>query len=349
MKSSSNLILYILKRLLLMIPMIFLILVLTFVFSLQLSGDPTTKIFPLGTPEELIDHYRMLHGLDQPWYIQLQKYLINFFKGDLGISAVVAPNVPVSDYLRIVVPRTIELAIIPIFLVPIIGLKFGSIAATNQNKIKDNLVRLFSMAGVALPIFWVAMMFQFFFGNYLPTLTGGGFGLPTLGFKQSGLEDPIFVTGFRIIDCIIGNNQDLLIDSLKHMILPILMMCITSFSSVTRQHRASMLDVLENDYIRTARAKGCKEKVVINKHALRNALIPTSTVIIGQIAGTLCGSFFIELTFNYNGLGLAMINALFYRDYFLINGIIIITAFLVMFGNLIADIAYVLIDPRITY
>ena len=107
--------------------------------------------------------------------------------------------------------------------------------------------------------------------------------------------------------------------------------------------------MLENDYIRTARAKGCKEKVVINKHALRNALIPTSTVIIGQIAGTLCGSFFIELTFNYNGLGLAMINALFYRDYFLINGIIIITAFLVMFGNLIADIAYVLIDPRITY
>lgn len=346
---ASTLLQYIGKRLLLIFPMVFIIIVFTFIFSQLMVGDPTMNLFPIGTPMETIENWKQQWGLNEPWYVQLKLYLVNFFKGDLGTSAVVAPGMEVKEYLKLILPRTIELVIVPVLLIPIIGVKLGVLSAQKKDTRTDILIRGGAVLGVAIPVFWLAMLLQYFFGVILPNFTAGKYILPTFGFKSIGYPNPPRISGFRLIDCLLANDQQLLIDTLSHLVIPILCQVMISFASITRQTRSSMLDVLQQDYIRTARAKGCQEQKVIYKHALRNALLPTSNEIVGVIVMSFAGSFMVEKTFNYNGLGLAMVNAINSRDYWMINGVILIFSLLVLFGTLIADIVYVIIDPRIKY
>ena len=252
-------------------------------------------------------------------------------------------------------PKTIELVFIPIVIIPIIGVKLGVISAKNRDKAKDTMIRGIAIIGTCIPVFWLGTMLQYFFGHYVSLYTYGELNLEISFPNSVTIEYPNlqrswpFSTGFRILDGILFNEQALIQDTLLHLILPMLCMTFVSLAGITRQTRASMLDVLEQDYIRTARAKGCLEKTVINKHSLRNALIPTSNLIIGGTAARLTGALFIEMIFSYTGMGFYMVIAIQRGDYILINGILVFSALIILSGTLIADVMYTIIDPRITY
>jgi len=349
---AQNMIKYIIKRVLLMIPMLILVLILSWILSQLMFVDPVLN--KMGMLDfEIIEAERIRIGFYDPWYVKLGLYLKNFFTGNWGVSYIVSDGEPVIQLIGKIFPKTIELVIIPIIVIPIIGVKLGVTAARNKDKQKDAVIRGVAILGTALPIFWLATMLQYFVGYYVSLYTFGELNLEIMNpnsvtFRYPNPDWP-FSTGFRIIDSILFNDQALLQDTLIHLILPMLCMTFVSLAGITRQTRASMLDVMEQDYIRTARAKGSLEKDVINKHALRNALIPTSTLIIGGTAARLTGALFLEIAFNYTGMGFYMITAIRLGDYVVINGILVFTVIIILSGILIADVLYTIIDPRIVY
>ena len=353
MAQTKNMALYIVKRILFMVPMLFLVLIITFILSRMMFGDPVLNKLGLLPDPEIIEAERRRMGYDKPLLIQLVVYLSNFFTGNWGTSYIVSEGEPVLQIIGKIFPKTIELVIIPILIIPIIGVKMGVISAKNKDKAKDTIIRGIAILGTCIPVFWLATMLQYFVGHYVSIYTYGELNLEimfpnSVTFKYPNPSWP-FNTGFRIIDSILFNDQALIQDTLLHLILPMLCMTLVSLAGITRQTRASMLDVLEQDYIRTARAKGCLEKNVINKHSLRNALIPTSNLIIGGTAARLTGALFLEIAFSYTGMGFYMVFAIQRGDYVLINGILVFAALIILSGTLIADVMYTIIDPRITY
>ncbi|MEE9573938.1 MAG: ABC transporter permease [Candidatus Neomarinimicrobiota bacterium] len=276
---------YIVRRIIFMIPMLILTLITTFILSRLMFADPVLNKLGLLPDPEIIEAERRRMGYDQPLFIQLLIYLKNFFTGNWGTSYLISDGEPVIDIIGQIFPKTIELVIIPIIVIPILAVKFGVISAKEKNKPKDTFIRGIAILGTCLPVFWLGTMLQYFVGQILYVYTYGALNLEIMNPNSVVIRYPNpdwpFSTGFRIIDSFLYNDQALLQDTLLHLILPIMCMTFVSLAGITRQTRASMLEVLEQDYIRTARAKGVKERNVINKHALRNALIPTSNLIIG--------------------------------------------------------------------
>jgi ABC-type dipeptide/oligopeptide/nickel transport system permease component len=347
MAHTKNMVLYLVKRIMIMVPMLLFVLIVTFTLTTFLSQNVLTQMEGL-IPFDKIQEERIRVGFYDPWYIKVVKYFRNFFSGDWGTSYVLTNEVPVRRLLAQIFPKTLEIVILPIIIIPILGVKLGVISAKNRNQMKDTVIRGGIMLAVCIPSFWLALMIQYFFGTILSNLTYGAINIEVMAPNSvTMIYEPI--TGFRLIDAIILNNQYLLHDTLLHIYLPSLCLIIITFAGITRQTRAIMLEVLEKDYIRTARAKGVPEKDVINKHALRNSLIPTSTAIIGTTAGLLTGSLFIEMAFNYTGMGYYMIGAIQSGDYVVINGILVFTSIIIMIATLTADILYTIIDPRIVY
>ncbi|TFF98593.1 MAG: ABC transporter permease [Promethearchaeota archaeon] len=348
---AQNMIKYIIKRILLMIPMLFILLIMTWILSRLMSIDPAANMFdPFTTDQAAVDAMRRKLGLDQPWFIQLAIYIKNFFLGDLGQSYLGrSQGYQVTEYLGLIIPRTVELMIVPTILAPIIAVKLGVTSAAKKDKPADTIIRGIAVAGSALPSFLIGMLLMYFGSVILPALTGGELFIPTIGNKDPTFDDPTPFTNFRIIDCILSNRPDLLLDTLIHLILPWLTLTIVSLAGITRVTRSTMLDVLQEDYVRTARAKGCSESSVISKHALRNAMIPTSTVIVAGFRNALIGSVIVERIFNYIGLGFTTWEAILYSDYWMILGIILYFGIIVLASNLISDVLYTIIDPRIIY
>jgi ABC-type dipeptide/oligopeptide/nickel transport system permease component len=246
-------------------------------------------------------------------------------------------------------PRTFVLSIIPTIIVPFIGIKLGVTSANNRNKPIDSLIRGIGVAGAAFPIFWTGMLLQVFSGIGLKRFTNTELYFPILGYKAMDSPNPPQVTNVRILDCFIANEQALLFESILHLVLPVTCMTLFSLAGITRMTRTTMLEVLEQDYIRTARAKGCTQQTVLYKHALRNAIMPVSGGIVMGFAMTLAGSLLIEQTFDMLGMGLTMFQAIQYRDYWMINGCALIMAICVLGGTIVTDVVYTIIDPRIMY
>ena len=336
-----------------MIPMLFLVLTFAWLLSHMMEVSPITNKLGGLVDFDVLQAELERAGFYDPWYVQLGLYYKNFFTGDWGNSYVVREDVPVFKFILEIFPRTIELMIIPIVLSPIIAVKLGLSSATHKDKSKDILIRALAIFGAGFPVFWIATLLQLFFGYYLGTFTYTKLDLPVFFANTPGLRYPApiddFRTNFRIIDSFFYNDQLYLWDTLVHLLLPALCVTFVSLAAITRQTRSSMLDVLDQDYIRTARAKGVIEKDVINKHALRNALLPTSNLIIGGTATALLGSFFIEVTFEYKGFGFYMVESIFLGDYLVINGLLVFSTIILLTGNLVADVMYTIIDPRITY
>lgn len=361
--AQVNMIKYIIKRVLMIIPTLFGVIIMTFVLTRLLSGSPVDIMFPPGLLYDETQRQQKIEemGLNQHWTIQLAIYLGKFMTGDWGVSYLVAPGIPVLEWIGRMIPRTLTITLIPVVLVPIIGIKLGVTSAANRNKAIDSFSRLLSVAGTALPVFFTAMIVKLISGRFLQDFTNSQFWFPTIGYNNPSLisvygdrnylsEGGVKpVTGFIIMDLIMANSPILLIDTLSHLVLPILTMTISSLSGYTRITRASMLDVLQKDYVRTARAKGCPESVVLNKHALRNALIPVSTGIVLSFATAITNSMIIEITFNMQGMGQTYFQAILYRDYWMVNACAAIIGLAVMIGFLAADVIYTLIDPRIVY
>jgi len=335
-----------------MIPMVFFALITTYVLSLFMSVDPTLN--RVGILEgEILELERQRIGYYDPWFVKLAIYLKNFFSGNWGESYILKPGKPVLTFIGEIFPKTFELMIIPTLISPFIALRLGTIAASNKDKNKDSIIRFIAILGSCFPIFWVAKVIQISVGVNLVDFTNGQLQLPVMLTNTPGYSYPgskgDFRTGFRIIDSIIYNDQAFLWDTIAHLILPTITMTFLSLAGLTALTRSNMLEVLDQDYIRTARAKGVEEKDVINKHALRNALLPSSEKIIGGLLGALLGSLFIEIIFNYQGFGYWYIQAVMQGDYLVIAGFTVFTTIFTLVGILIADVSYTIIDPRISY
>ncbi len=333
---------YIVKRLLTLIPVLFGVLTITFILSRLMPGDPAYALLPLNHTHEQYLAMRRFLGIDQPIILQYFRYISDLFTGNWGASFAINRGIPVWDLIWERFPRTIELTLFAVLIASFLGIKTGIIASKHRNKWQDTTFRGFALVGVSIPVFWMGMMLQYALAYQLDWLPSGGFKDPDYG-------SPPHVTGFRIIDSILSGELYLTIDYLVHLIMPVTCLAFITLASITRQTRSSMLEVLQQDYIRTARAKGCKEKDVLHTHALKNALIPTVTIIGLNFGSLLGGAILTETTFTMAGMGDLLVSAIMERDIYLINGLVFFSALLFLMINLFIDILYGIIDPRIRY
>ncbi|MFX0024961.1 MAG: ABC transporter permease [Candidatus Hermodarchaeota archaeon] len=333
---------YIFKRMLAMIPVLFGGLLLSFFLSRAMPGDPVgVYLPPRATPEQYWDAYYS-HGFHLPLWQQFFIYLGDIFSGDWGYSITVARHVPVWDLIWQRFPRTLDITMFSMIIASFLGIKTGVISARHRNKWRDTVFRGTALIGVSIPVFWLGLILQYFIGYQLGWL-------PVYHFKDAGFVDPPQVTGFRIIDSLISGQWYLIGDYLVHLAMPVFCLAFIMLASITRQTRSSMLEVLQQDYIRTARAKGCREKDVIKKHARKNALIPTVTIIGLNVGGLLGGAFLTETTFNLFGVGNLLLEAITGRDYSVLNAIVVTTTLIFIVVNLFVDLIYAYLDPRIKY
>ncbi|MCQ1529107.1 ABC transporter permease [Lutispora saccharofermentans] len=313
---------YILKRIIQSIPLLLLITIISFLIINLAPGDPAAMFI---NPEKMtkvdIETIRHNLGLDKPLHIRYILWLKNMLKGDLGISFF--KNRPVTEILMEALPNTIVLSIAATLLSIVIAIPAGIISALKRNTGWDYTFSTISFVGVSIPSFWFALMLLLVFGAKLGWLPIGG--------MRTNYEE--FV----------------LADRLRHLILPTIVLGFGNMATDMRYMRSAMLEVIRQDYIKTARSKGLAEKVVIFKHALRNALLPLITLFGFMIPGLIGGAAITESIFAWPGIGRIVVEANFTRDYPIIMGELVFTAVLVVLGSLIADVLYAIADPRIKY
>jgi peptide/nickel transport system permease protein len=341
-----SLVSYITRRLLAMIPVVFGVLILSFLLARLMPGDPVTALLRaegnMRFDQEIYEQRMHQLGLDQPLPIQFIKYISDLFSGRWGISVSIAQDQPVWNLIKQKSPRTIDLAIFSIVIASFLGIKTGVISATNRNKPKDTAFRGLALIGVAIPVFFLGMLLQYILGYKLDIL-------PATGYKTPGNLEPQTITGFYIIDGLLTGKIHLIYDYLYHLILPVFCLSFITLAGIVRQTRSSMLEILQKDFIRTARAKGCKEEDVVNTHALKNSLIPTVTVIGLNFAGLLSGTVITEITFGLKGIGQLFINSIRLLDYWVLQALVFLIAMIFVFATLITDLLYAYLDPRIRY
>jgi peptide/nickel transport system permease protein len=339
---------YILKRLLQMIPVLFGALTLVFILTKFFPYNPAIAYLPQSFSEEDLRNMERYLGLDQPIIIQYFIFLGNLFTGNWGRSLQISQGAEVWPLVMQKFPRTMEITILAMIIASFIGIKAGVISAKHRNKPQDTIVRGIALLGVSIPVFWLGMLMQYFLSYRLKQI-GSPFFFPTMGFATAWYPVLEPITGFRLIDTLITGNLYYFIDYVQHLFLPVMALAFITIASVTRQTRSSMLEVLEQDYIRTARAKGCKEKDVIHTHALKNALIPTVTIIGLNIGALLGGAVLTETTFNLDGMGQLIVTAINRYDYYVLNACVFLIAIIFVVVNLIMDLLYAYLDPRIRY
>jgi len=319
--------------------MIFLLLSIVFVILRIMPGDPIDALIGMKAPQSTIDSLRRQFLLDQPIYIQYFDYLSDLLRGDLGVSIYTAK--PVIEEIMLRFPATVELAISGTLVSVVIGLLTGAYAAHKRNTVIDHSLRLFSIIIYAFFIPWFGMILQMIFAVQLGWL-------PLSGRADVYLE-PSRITGLYVVDSLLTLNFLSLINSIEHLILPSIVLGLVLSGIYTRLTRTNMLEVLRQDFITAARARGLSEKVVVYKHALKNAFIPILTMMGLQFALLLAGAVLTETTFSWNGIGRFLLQGIENRDYPIIQGIIVFYAVLVAFVSLIVDAIYAYIDPRIRF
>ena len=347
-----SLIKYIIRRIIVMIPVLFGVMTLTFILTRLMPGDPVSAMLGAMGEHNPSEGMRQLMkcqlGLCDPIIVQYFRYVGELFTGDWGISVSIVEGMAVWELIMDTMPITIDLTIFAIVIASFFGIKAGIISAKHRNRSADTIVRGFALVGVSIPVFFLGMLLQFYLG-YLPTENWDIVLFEPTYYKTIANPDPSFITGFFIIDSLLSGEWYLIGDYLWHMALPVFCLSFIMLAGITRQTRSSMLEVLEQDYIRTARAKGCVEKQVIHSHALRNALIPTVTIIGLSFAGLLGGAVLTETTFDIPGMGQLFIDSILLYDYWTLNAIVFLIAVIFISANLITDVLYAILDPRIRY
>lgn len=331
---------FLIRRLLLLVFVLFGISVITFSISHIVPADPARLAAgPRAGPEQ-VETIRKKMGLDKPLYMQYLSYVGGLAHGDLGYS--IYSRRPVLEDFADYFPATIELAITAMIFVIVLGIPLGVISAVKANRWPDKISQFFCVSGVAMPVFWSGMIFQLLFFKWLGWLPAGG----RIGVALSA---PNSITGLYILDSLLRGDWEVFFNGLHHVILPAFTLSLPSLSLVARMVRSTMLDVMSLDYVRTARSKGLAERSVIIKHALRNALIPTTTVLGLQMGMILGGDFLVEIIFNWPGIGLYALNTIMAMDYMAIMSVTLLIAVSYMVANLVVDIIYTILDPRIKY
>lgn len=333
-----NLTAYIARRLVLMVLVVFGVLVITFIVSHVVPADPVTAILGGNAPQEKVDELRRQLGLDKPLHLQFVDYIWGAMRGDLGTS--LRTGRPVWDDIQQYFPATVELTFTAITLAILLGIPLGVISAARRNQVHDHTARVFSIVGVSMPVFWTGLVLMLLLYYRLGWLPGPG---------RLDLEiiPPTGPTRLLIVDSLLARNWAALSNALAHLVMPAFVLGYVATATIARVTRSSMLDVLYQDYIRTARSKGLVEGVVIRRHALRNALIPTITVIGLVFGGLLEGSVLTETIFAWPGLGRYITTGYLTLDYPAVMGGTLYIAVVFSIVNLIVDLGYAFLDPRI--
>lgn len=328
----------VLERILATIPLMLGVAILVFVFMRMLPGDPVDIMMgdSLATEAEM-SMIRESMGLDEPFGSQLLSFLGGILKGDLGNSYMF--NAPVKDVILRALPATIELALAAIVIALLLGVPIGILSAVKRNSWLDRITMGWAFLGISMPAFWLGLVLIILFGVNLGLL-------PTQGRLDHFVELKT-ITGIYTLDSILTGNLEAFKSSVRHLLLPGFTLGANLMAIVARVVRSSMIEVLEQDYVTLARAKGLVEWAVVTKHALRNALIPVITVVGLQVGVLLGGNMIVEQVFSWPGLGRLVVDAIYGRDYPLVQGAVMLYALTFVVANLIVDILYTNLNPKI--
>jgi len=330
---------YAITRFLTIVPVLIGVSLIVFSFTHLIPGDPAVAMLGERATPQRVAEVRTQLGLDKPLYIQYFIYVDKVLHGDLGAS--ILRGDPVLRDLVRRFPATVELAISAILIAITVGVPMGIISAVWRNSFFDGFSRLVALAGVSMPIFWLGLMLAWFFGVVLRWL-------PT-GFRLGTDAALVSVTNFYILDSVLTKNPAALGSSLRHLILPAVALSTIPMAVIARMTRASLLEVLSQDYIRTAESKGVPQRSVILRHAMRNALLPVMTVTGLQVGRLLAGAILTETIFSWPGIGLWIYESIQARDYPIVQGATLFIATIFVTVNLITDLLYATVDPRIRY
>ncbi|MBO3763035.1 MAG: ABC transporter permease [Thermoproteota archaeon] len=338
---------YVIRRLFMLVPVVLGVTIMTFYLS-RVVLDPLAAYVTEKTPAYLIPVIRHQLGLDQPFYVQYLYYLRDLITLNWGWSR--AGHMSVADAIATFFPATVELTTVSIIITLLVGIPLGIISALRNNKIEDHASRVFSLIGISMPVFWLGLSLQYLFTYW--TRVQGWFALPS-----TGRYDPILfashpvqrITGLLILDSLIQGNFVMAVDAFSHIILPAITLAFLNIGVVTRLTRSSMLEVLRQDYITFAKSYGLPQRIVIYKYALRNAMIPVVTSTGLMIGGLLGGAIMTESIFAFPGMGWLSYRAIIFNDSNTIMAYVVLSAFVFVLVNLLVDLIYAWLDPRIKY
>lgn len=328
---------FIVKRLLMAIPVLMGIVTIIFFVMRVFAEDPVALLLGEAATGQAVADLRAHLGLDQPVVIQYVKFLQQVAAGDLGVS--IHTKLPVLPEIMKRLPATIELGLFAIAISTIIGISVGIISAVFQNTILDRIIVFLGLIGASLPVFWMALMLINLFGVNLRWL-------PISGRIPVGMNIK-HITGFLLLDSLLSGNAGGFVTSLRHIIMPATCLGIISAAGLARLTRSTMLEVIRQDYIRTARSKGLGEKAVILKHALKNASIPLVTALGMQLGGIVGGAVLTETIFSWPGVGTYMVIGINQSDFAVVQAGALVLAVSFVLANLLVDILYGYLDPKI--
>lgn len=354
---------FVVKRLTYSIPVLLGILVVTFVLARAIPGDPCLAVLGERATEEICEAYFRRNGLNEPLPIQFLVYMRNFAQGDLGTS--LRFHRPVMDLMVERLPTTVELGIFALMFAISVGVPLGVLSAYRHKSALDVGTMIGANVGVSMPVFWLGLMLAYLFAVLLKDTP---FALPPSGrltpgaspqpfFQVWGLvaegEEPLgilfFLSRIHTLNAILTLNGELLVDALRHLILPALAVGTIPLAIIARMSRSSVLEVLNQDYVRTARAKGLRERSVVGKHALKNAMLPVITVIGLNFGLVISGAVLTETIFSLTGVGRTLVDSITSRDYTLVQGFTVVIAAGFVIINMVVDITYGYLDPRIRF
>jgi peptide/nickel transport system permease protein len=332
---------YLARRLLLAMLVVVSVTIITFFVSRVLPSDPAALYAGAHPTAEQIEKVRAMMGLDRPLVVQLWRYLGDVLHGDLGVSF--RTRQPISRELLRRLPATLELVTAGTLLALLIGVPLGVFSAARSDSLFDQVTRFFAIGGVSLPSFWLALLVQLFFFGRLKILPLAG----RIDNKLAILHPVNTVTGFYLIDTLIQGNWAAFQSSVTHLILPAFVLSIYSMCVAARMTRATMLEVLSQGYITSARAMGLSERLILFRFALKNAIIPTLTVVGLSFAWSITGAFMIEVVFNWPGVGKYVADAILTVDFPVVVAVTAVVAVFYVMVNLVVDLITVAIDPRV--
>ena len=334
-----NLLRFVVRRLVLIIPVMIGVSILTFCLVYLVPGDPARLAAGPQATQQMYEQIRREFGLDDPLPVQYVSYVKGLLRGDWGDS--ILSRRPVLSDLGVYWPATLELVLVAMTIAILVGVPLGVLSAVRSDRLADHAARIISLLGVSMPAFWLAILMQLFFGLRLGWLPVSG-RLPTL------TPPPSDTTGLYLVDSLLTGEWGTFVVAFKHILLPAITLSFASLATISRFTRASLLEVLNQDYVRTARAKGLVERSIIVRHALRNAFIPTLTMIGLSFGWSMGGSVLVETVFDWPGIGLYATKSALTLDFMPIMGIALLYGVVFSLINIAVDLTYGLLDPRIS-
>lgn len=332
---------YITRRLFFLVPTLLGVTLIAFLLSRVVPGDPALMIAGEQATVEDIENVRTRLGLDQPLHIQYVRYMAGLAQGDLGNAWHTSHSV--AEDLKSRFPATLELTLLSLVIAIGVALPVGVISAVRKDGLFDQIARVTSMLGASVPIFWLGLLAIYFFYFKLHWAP------PPMGRLSLEVSPPPNITGLYLVDSLLSGEWDAFRSALQYLILPAIVLSSGAMAIVTRMTRAAVLEVVRQDYVRTARAKGLAERRITMKHVLRNAMIPVVTILGLQFGHMLGGAVITETVFNWPGMGGYATESVLLADYAPVQGFILVAALIYAVVNLVVDLIYAAIDPRIRY